>query len=237
MSLAQSLPRHRRNREPGRRPADTLHELAEKATRMASDGSQATLARPGAGLPKFGTFVLGRVVFPACCWVTSWEKAAAVFEVEAEKLIALARPLPSDLSQKRVLIKPLWGIEGSSRSWSAEMVLEHLIEVSTRTAIRIVELSHGEKPAIEADTAGVEPTGDQGFIVLEDFIAFLDDYTQTLSEDVGDRRSKLTHPHPWFGLLTAHRWACLSAVHLTVHRWQMERIVAGLQSGTDAGSE
>ena len=204
---------------------------------MASESIQASLARPGAGLPKFGSFVLRRVVFPACCRVTSWEKAAAVFEAEGEKLIALARPLPSDLLQKRVLIKPLWGIEDSSRSWSAEMVLEHLIEVGTRTAIRIVELSHGEEPTLEADTAGVEPTGDQGFSVLEDFIAFLDDYTQTLSEDVGDRRSKLTHPHPWFGQLTAHRWACLSTIHLTIHRRQMERIVSRLQSCTDARHE
>ena len=201
---------------------------------MASESIQTSLARPGAELHKFGTFVLGRVVFPACCCVTSWEKAAAVFEAEGEKLIALARPLPSDLFQKRVWIKPLWGIEGSSRSWSVEMVLEHLIEVGTRTAIRIVELSHGEKPAIEADTAGLELLGGQGLSLLEDYIAFLDDYSQTLSEDVGDRRNNLTHPHPCFGQLTAHRWACLGAIHVTVHRRQMERIVAGLRNSTDS---
>ena len=190
---------------------------------MASESTQA--ARPG--LPRFQAFVLRHVLFPTYCRFTSWEKAATVFEAEGKKLIALARPLSLGLFQKKVLIRPLWGLADSSRCWSAEMVLEHLIEVGTRTAIGIVELSHDEKPTVKADD--VQPRGAHGLRLLEDYIAFLDDYAQTLLEDVGRKTSKLTHPHPWFGQLTAHGWSCLGAFHQTVHRRQMERIVSELQ--------
>ena len=197
---------------------------------MTPEEIQETLAPPGAGLPGFQAFLLRRILFPTICRFTSWEKAGTVFETEGAKLIALAQPLLPDLFQKRVLVKPLWGIEDSSRYWSAEMVLEHLIEVGSRIAIGIVELSHGEQPTVAADIVDVEPNGGHGTRLLEDYKVFLGDYVKTLSEDVGDKRSKLTHPHPWFGQLTAHRWACLGTVHQTRHRRQMEEIVAQLRS-------
>jgi hypothetical protein len=134
--------------------------------------------------------------------------------------------LSPDAFRTRVLIRPLWGIEDSSRYWSAEMVLEHLIEVGARIATAIVELSHGEKPG--ADGADGSPGGGRGPGLLQDYRAFLSDYADTLCEDVGDRASKLTHPHPWFGELSAHRWACLAAFHQAVHRRQLQAIVAGL---------
>jgi hypothetical protein len=192
---------------------------------MASEGIHA--ARPGVELPRFQAFLLRHILFPTHCRFTSWDKAADVFEAEGKKLIALARPLSPDLFQKKVPIRPLWGLEASCRCWSAEMVLEHLIEVGTRTAIGIVELSHGEEPTVQVDD--MLPKGGHGLRLLDDYIAFLDDYAQTLLEDVGRRTSKLTRPHPWFGQLTAHGWACLGAFHQTIHRRQMERIVAQLR--------
>jgi len=204
-----------------------LEQVVEKANGMASEDIQASLTRQGERLPRFEGFVLRYLVFPTYCRFTSLEKAAAVFESEGNELIALARSLPPHLFRKKVLIRPLWGLEENSRCWSAEMVLEHLIEVGTRIAIGIVEISHGEEPTVKADD--VKPQGGHGLRLLEDYIAFLDDYAQTLLEDVDRGTSKLTHPHPWFGQLTAHGWACLGAFHQTVHRRQMERIVATLQ--------
>jgi len=192
---------------------------------MATEGIQA--ARPGAGVPTFQALVLRHVLFPTYCRLTSWQKAAAVFEAEGKRLVALAQPLPPHLFQKKVQVGLLWGLEASCRCWSAEMVLEHLIEVGTRTAIGIVELSHDEEPTVEVDD--MLPKGGHGLRLLDDYIAFLDDYAQTLAEDIGRKTTRSTHPHPWFGQLTAHGWACLGAHHQSVHRRQMERIVAELQ--------
>ena len=196
---------------------------------MASDAIHATLIPPKAGLPTFRTFLLRRALFPIYCRFTSWERATDVFQAEGKKVIGLVRRLAPNAFQETVRIKPVWGIESSSCYGSADTVLEHLIEVGSRIAIVVVELSRGEKPRVQTDIADLKPRGGLGAQLITDYIAFLDDYADTLSEDVGDRRSRLTHPHPWLGELTAHHWACVATVHQAIHRRQVERIVAGLQ--------
>jgi hypothetical protein len=195
---------------------------------MASGDIQASLAPPGAGLPRFQAFALRYVLFPTYCRFTAWDKAAAVFDAEGKKLIELARSVPPRLFQTKVLVKSLWGIEDSSRYWSAEMVLEHLIEMGACLATTVVDLSNGEPPACEVNVADFKPRGNRGPQVLDDYTGFLEDYAKTLLEDVGDRRSTLSHPHPWFGELTPHRWLCLGTIHQTIHRRQMARIVAAV---------
>ena len=195
------------------------------------DDIQNSLAPPGAGLPVVQAFVLRHLVFPAYCLATSWDKAIAAFQAEGQKVIALAEPLSAEQLQRRVLVKAPMGIEDSSRYWSASMVLEHLIEVGSRIAVGIVELTHGTPVTVKADIADVKPKGGKGSQIVEDFRQFLGDYPRIVSEDIGDRNSKSRHPHPWFGDLNAHQWACLGAVHQSIHRKQMERIAVGLECG------
>lgn len=203
--------------------------MGGQANRVEEDDRiQGALAPPGAGLPVIQAIFLRHLLFPAYCRVTSWKKALEVFRDEGERLVALVEQLSPEQSRKRILIKAPMGIEDSSRYWSAEMVLEHLIEVGSRIAIGIVELTYDEEVTVSADIADVKPKGGNGTEVLVDFAAFVTDYTQTLTEDVGDLQGKRIHPHPWFGRLTAHQWACLGAVHERIHRRQMERVVAGL---------
>jgi hypothetical protein len=195
-------------------------------TGMSSNGDQA--AQSGEGLPRFQAFLLRYGLFPSYRCVTSREKAAAIFQAEGRKLTALARRLPPDHFPRKVHIGSLWGLETASCNWSAEMVLEHLIEAGTQTAICIIELSHGEKVTAKGDD--LTPRGGQGPRLLEDYTAFLEDYAQTLQEDIGSGTNGSSHPHPEFGQLTAHGWACLGAFHQSVHRRQMERIVTELHS-------
>lgn len=194
---------------------------------MTADVIQATLAPPGAGLPRVQAVLLRRFLFPIYCRWTSWDSAVGAFRAQGKRIQGLAERLPPEAFRTRVLIRPLWGIEDSSRYWSAEMVLEHLIESGARIATVIVELSRGEKPM--GDLTEEHPNGNRGQGLLQDFCAFLDDYADTLSEDVNDPHSKPTHPHPWLGDLTAHRWACFGAWHQAIHRRQLEAILAELQ--------
>jgi len=203
-----------------------LRPVYPGANIMASDVIQATLAPPGAGLPRVQAVLLRRLLFPLFCHCTSWDRAVAVFRREGDKVLRLAAGLPPDAFRTRVLIRPLWGIEDGFRYWSAEMVFEHLIESGVRIATTAVDLSRGESPA--PDIVEIIPNGGRGLGLLQDYRAFLDDFADTLSEDVGDRRSKRTHPHPWLGELTAHRWVCLGARHQAVHRRQLEAILTGL---------
>ena len=56
--------------------------------------------------------------------------------------------------------------------------------------------------------------------------------TKRFLHDVGkaniDVRSKVTHPHPWFGPLNAYQWLVFAAPHENIHRKQIEAIVAQL---------
>ena len=192
------------------------------------DDIQKSLAPPGAGLPAVQAFLLRYLLFPAFCYTNPWQQALAKFQDEGQRIVALVEPLSSQQLQQRILVKAPMGVEDSSRYWSAAMVLEHLIEVGSRVATGIVELSHGEEVTVKADIADVKPKGGKGRQIIEEYTLFLRDFAHTLSEDVGDCQSTHTHGHPWFGELDAHQWACLAAVHQKIHRQQLERIVARL---------
>lgn len=203
-----------------------LQPVTSGTSIMASDVIQATLAPPAAGRPRLRAVLLRRFLFPLYCRCTSWNRSMAVFRAEGLKSLQLAQSLTPDAFRTRVLIRPLWGLEDSARDWSAEMVFEHLIEAGAQIATTVVELSHGRRPLEDITT--VTPSGGQGLEVLQDFRAFLDDYADTLREDVGDRNSKGTHPHPRLGDLAARQWICLGAQHQAVHRRQLEAIATVL---------
>jgi len=192
------------------------------------DDIQRSLAPPGAGLPAVQAFVLRRLVFPAYCLRTSWDKALDAFQSEGHKVIALAERLSAEQLQRRVLVTAPMGIEDSSRYWSTAMVLEHLILVGSEIATSIIDLTQGSSDIAETDIAAMKPQGGKGLEILQDFRQFLGDYQRTIAEDIGDRSSKNRHAHPWFGELNAHQWACLAAVHQSIHRKQVQRILAGL---------
>jgi hypothetical protein len=171
------------------------------------------------------------MLFPAFCRKTSWDKALGLFLQEGERVAAAAQSLAPGELRTRVLIRAPLGIEDSSRYWSAAMVLEHLIEVGSRIATGVVELTHGQAASVKADIADVKPKGrDAGDgDVVSAYRAFLADYADKLTRRAGDRAARLTAPHPWFGELTPQRWVCLGAIHQRIHRRQMERIIAGLR--------
>lgn len=192
---------------------------------------QANLAAPGAGLPRLQAFVLRHVLFPAFCRTTSWDKALWMFLHEGERVAAAAQSLAPEALQTRVLIRAPMGIEDSSRYWSAAMVLEHLIEVGSRIATGVVELTHGQAASVKADIADVKPKGQNDEGIVSAYRVFLEDYQNKLVNQTGNRNAQNTAPHPWFGDLNPQRWVCLGAIHQQIHRRQMDRIIAGLRPG------
>ncbi len=197
----------------------------------SSSSPQANLAAPGAGLPRLQAFVLRHVFFPAFCRTTSWEKALGLFLHEGERVAEAAQSLAPEALQTRVLIRAPMGIEDSSRNWSAAMVLEHLIEVGSRIATGVVELTHGQAVSVKADIADVKPKGQNNEGIVAAYRVFLEDYQDRLVHQTGNRNAQNTAPHPWFGDLTPQRWVCLGAIHQQIHRRQMDRVIAGLLQG------
>lgn len=186
------------------------------------------LAPPGAGLPKH-ELLIGRALFALRRRRGDRDSFNAAFGRERNRIGELVRACDPDLLTRRVLIERAVGMEDSSRNWSVLMTLDHLRIVHREIARVIGDLTQGKNPAGVADTATVKPRTE----VTPEVITEYEDSCDTLLSTVNGATSlktELRYAHPWFGPLDAHGWHALAAGHLGIHRVQIERIRAGLET-------
>jgi hypothetical protein len=62
---------------------------------------------------------------------------------------------------------------------------------------------------------------------LEDLANIVERYTDMVDK-LGNLRAGIRYTHPWFGELSAAQWHALAAVHNSVHRRQVKRIMRAL---------
>ena len=109
------------------------------------------------------------------------------------------------------------------------MTLEHLIIVGEVMASGIVSISQGTKPQVKATVASVKPPRDQDPTKsIDNYRSFMENFRDKMQNEVKDRNSKTTIPHPWFGEMTAHQWHCLAGLHQGIHRKQIQEIIKDL---------
>ncbi len=185
------------------------------------------LAPPGAGLPTlerwFSSALLkGLSTFLSKDALTRWLRR------ETESALALAASLPESLASQPVLLPRVTGLEDSSRCWSANMVLQHLVIVDTGIRELAEALSDDTSFGRELRIAEVKPEPGAGFEQHALLRTAVGDYTR-LIDKLGDLRTTLRHAHPWFGQLDLRSWHALAAMHTMAHRRQMQAIVT-LQS-------
>jgi len=186
------------------------------------------LAAPGAGLPAY-ELAIARMLFALRAWTNDRRSTDAWFMKERSLVAGLVRECPSDRLGRRVLIPRPRGLEDSSRHWSVLMTLDHLRIVNLACASIIRELSEGRVPAGKASTADVKPSPDVTGAVIADYEASCDEVLAAVAA-AKDLDDGARFPHPWFGPMSARRWHLLAAVHLGLHRKQLEAIVRGLQA-------
>jgi len=185
------------------------------------------LAAPGAGLPGI-ELRIARILFTLRAWTHDRQRIDGLFGRERALVAELVRSCPPARLGERVLIPRPRGLEDSSRHWSVLMTLEHLRLVNLACASIIRELSAGRVPAGKASTADVKPSPD----VTESAIAAYEASCDEVLAAVATARNlddPARFPHPWFGPMSARRWHVLAAVHLGLHRGQLEAILAGLK--------
>lgn len=187
------------------------------------------LEPPGAGLPRGELLFLRKFLFPCMTLITSWDAATKVFLQEGRWVMHLATKVPVGTLGKRVLVPRLQAMEDSSRYWSVEMVVEHLLLVGRIMEDTTILLSKGQSVPGRIRIAAVKPKGGGGVAILSEFEKFVEQYPRRMETEVKDRRSRSTHYHPWLGELTAHQWHCLNGLHYRIHRRQMSLILAGLR--------
>lgn len=196
-----------------------------KAANPKLDGPK--LDKPGAGLPFIEWAVAKYIVFPRRFKNSSKEKALADFAEQSDKILKLARGLSSEQLVERRLIARLQGLEDSSRYWSVAMTLDHLTIVGNLMSHAVIELSKGSNALKVVGTAEVKPgAAADAARSLKDFEEMTERFLLEVGKANIDVRSKVTHPHPWFGPLNAYQWLVFAAPHENIHLRQIEAIVA-----------
>lgn len=184
------------------------------------------LGKPGAGLPFIEWAVAKYLVFPRRFKNSSKEKALADFAEQSDKILKLARALSSEQLVERRLIARLQGLEDSSRYWSVAMTLDHLTIVGNLMSHAVIELSKGNNALKVVGTAEVKPgVAADAARSLRDFEEMTERFLLEVGKANIDVRSKVTHPHPWFGPLNAYQWLVFAAPHENIHLRQIEAIV------------
>lgn len=182
------------------------------------------LAPPGAGLPTLER-LLSSAFLQSLRALLSKDALSRWLRRETEMALALAASLPDALASEPVLLPRVTGLEDSSRCWSANMVLQHLVIVDTGIRQLAEALSGNTAFGREVRIAEVKPTPEAGAEQQGLLRAAVDDYLRLVAT-LGDLRTPLRHAHPWFGELDLRGWHALAAMHTMAHRRQLQRIVA-----------
>jgi hypothetical protein len=146
------------------------------------------------------------------------------FHAEAGAMLRMARSLSLDLVNMPVLIPRIMGIEDSSRNWSVLMTLDHLTIVNTGV-LEIIETLSGERLYNRRiSIADLKPRPEQSLETIGKFARTTQQYFNRLTQ-IRNLKSSARHAHPWFGRMDALGWHWLAALHNTIHRRQIEKII------------
>jgi len=151
-----------------------------------------------------------------------------LFESEKDTMLSITNEIDEDQRATQVLIERIRGIEDSSRNWSLFMTLEHL-HVCNMIFLEII------KKLVSGDTAclptvlpeNVKPNPHSDKKALFAFKQSADQFQSEITK-IDNLTTEAAHPHPWLGPLNAAKWLALSAVHMKIHRQQIELIQRGL---------
>ena len=182
------------------------------------------LAPPGAGLPTLERWFSSALLHSLRAFLSK-DALTRWLHRETETVLALAASLPKAQACQPVLVPRVTGLEDSSRCWSANMVLQHLVIVDTGIHQIAEALSGNNAFDRTVRIAEVKPDPGAGLEQQALLRTAVDDYAQLIGS-LGDLRTTLHHAHPWFGQLDLGGWHALAAMHCMAHRRQMQRIVA-----------
>lgn len=197
------------------------------------------LEAPGAGIPWPQKLMLQYFVKPRVAEksnvksnLESFIKVNQKIEFIIQEMIELEKQNPNiDLLNQKILVPSQRGLEDSSRFWSAQMVLEHIVIVGTLIRFVILELNKNNVPKDSRGTGDVKPLGSESREkTLESYRKFVIETTNVLSQANLNWNSELKFKHPWFGKMTLRSWHWLLAQHEWIHCKQLQAILKVLKS-------
>jgi hypothetical protein len=183
-------------------------------------------AKPGDGLPKFERIFIKRVLVPSVRLLFSWNIALFLVKQEVKTIQKLVQNVnPSDVT-KQVKIQRTFAIEDHSRTFSINMVLEHLVIAGSAVQKVIETLSREKEFTPEIKIENVKPRQNKQN-QLDEFVEFYNDYFTFLA-NLPKKQSKATKAHPWFVAFNNYDWSVFMFMHTFIHRRQIQAILKEL---------
>ena len=184
------------------------------------------MSAPGDGLPTVELFFT-RILFRLFSYGSADGKIRVKFKKETDLIKRIISEVDDSILHKPITIPRVMGIEDVSKHWSIAMTMHHLNIVNRAISTLIDQLEKGHTPSLIVRIQDVKPPLEISPNIREEFeqtsSAYLEEVKKFNRLGV---KSRLTHPHPWFGAMNSHDWLALSALHQGVHRRQIAMILA-----------
>ncbi len=154
-------------------------------------------------------------------WTSTREAFTAQFELERRVIAGLYCGRNEDTLRRPVIIPRLRGLEDSSRFWSVYMTLDHAANRQHVDRGGHQGIDAGARTAGPGQYGGRQTYWGQGPEVITPYEASCDGL---LSEVAAHPVLKTPNrfAHPWFGPLDAAGWHAPRAIHMGIHRAQIE---------------
>lgn len=180
------------------------------------------LDKPGAGIPWYEKTFIKYIVVPVLPIIFTWDKALDFLQKQVNEILKLVEDLDEETLSKQVLVPSMFALEDSSRFWSINMVIEHLVTVNLGT-YEIVDLLSQEKSIDrELGTAKVKPFKNTNHI--KNLKVFEKVYSKMIKKNT-QQVSKTRKSHPWFGPFTNYQWHSFIGLHNKLHKRQIQKIL------------
>ncbi len=163
------------------------------------------------------------------CLAGSVARNTKRFESDSASIVSTANACDYDLLSRTPKIPRLTGMRNDSRGWTAFMVIEHLrryndfllkamqaLVIDDETRIVVPEFRYFVPEDVGADC--IDQFQDSSW----QYASFVNNLVETNRFP----RSTGTIQHPFFGMMDARRIHCLSSFHLSIHRRQIQKILA-----------
>jgi hypothetical protein len=151
------------------------------------------------------------------------------FESQATNIVRIANSCDYDLLGRSVTIPRLMGLRQASCDWTAFMVIEHLRRYNEFMFKAIQSLVVGDEVRIAVPEFRYLVPEDVGADCIDRFQESAwqySAYVNNLTESNRFPRSTGSIKHPFFGKMDARRLHCFASFHLSIHRRQIQKILA-----------
>ena len=173
--------------------------------------------------------LLLRTGFEIRCLSSSFAGNVANFENQANKLISSVNQHDYGLLGDFKTIPPLVGLRPESCSWSVYMVIDHLRRhtdflLGAMRALVVDDELRAPMPTLRYFQP--EDVGSESVDQFQDSVWQYVGFANNLKDSGQQRQTTGTIAHPIYGRLDVKRLSVYGAQHLSLHRRQVQKIIA-----------